>query len=237
MATLGNVAGYSNPNWGQSWANTFNGLKTTNNFRTLDTIHFTGHHTMGPLVGPEYFLKDLIYQNATLAQPYFLGGSYVSSKGYFPTELGFSDRLIPTLAKLGVQWSVIGNNHFSRTLKDYPYAAYDATGDTLTSPPNRADLRNTSSVGSWVAAGMAHEQQVIVNKFPFASTPHWVRHVDAATGAVTRIAGIPVSQNGSWLEGWEGSTTVDEIAPYAAIEPRQFFVVAHDGDNSGGPAR
>lgn len=236
LTTLQNVPGYSNPAWGQSWANTYNNLKTSNNFRTLDTIHFTGHHTMGPLVGPEYFLKDLIYQNVTLAQPYFLGNSFVASKGYFPTELGFSDRLIPTLAKLGVQWSVLGNNHFSRTLKDYPYATYDATGDTLTSPPNRADLRNTSNVGSWVAAGMAHEQQVIVNKFPFAATPHWVRHVDAATGAVTKIAGVPVSQNGSWLEGWEGSTTVDEIAPYSALEPRQFFVVAHDGDNSGGRA-
>jgi chitodextrinase len=236
VATLQNVPGYSNPDWGQSWANTFGALKTANNFRTLDTIHFTGHHSMGPLVGPDYFLKDLIYQNVSLAQPHFLGDGFVASKGYFPTELGFSDRLIPTLAKLGVQWSVIGNNHFSRTLKDYPYATYDATGDTLTSPPNRADLRNTSNIGSWVAAGMAHEQQVIVNKFPFASTPHWVRHVDAATGTVTRIAGVPVSQNGSWLEGWEGSTTVDEIAPYAALEPRQFFVVAHDGDNSGGRA-
>ncbi|MES2324650.1 MAG: carbohydrate binding domain-containing protein [Pseudomonadota bacterium] len=236
LSTLQNVPGYSNPNWGQAWANTFNNLKTTNNFRTLDTIHFTGHHTMGPLVGPDYFLKDLIYQNVTLAQPHFLGSSFVASKGYFPTELGFSDRLIPVLAKLGVQWSVLGNNHFSRTLKDYPYATYDATGDTLTSPPNRADLRNTSTVGSWVAAGMAHEQQNIVNKFPFASTPHWVRHVDAATGAVSKLAGVPVSQNGSWLEGWEGSVTVDEIAPYAALEPRQFFVVAHDGDNSGGRA-
>jgi chitodextrinase len=236
LATLQNVPGYSNPNWGQSWANTFSTLKTSNNFRTLDTVHFTGHHSMGPLVGPDYFLKDLIYQNVTLAQPHFLSGNFVSSKGFFPTELGFSERLIPTLAKLGVQWSVLGNNHFSRTLKDYPYATYDATGDTLVSPPNRADLRNTSATGSWVAAGMAHEQQNIVNKFPFASTPHWVRHVDAATGAVSQLAGIPVSQNGSWLEGWEGSTTVDEIAPYAALEPRQFFVVAHDGDNSGGRA-
>lgn len=236
LATLQNVPGYPSTTWGQSWADTFKSLKTTNNYRTLDTVHFTGHHTMGPLVGPDYFLKDLIYQNATLAQPYFLGGNFVSSKGFFPTELGFSDRLIPTLAKLGIQWSVLGNNHFSRTLKDYPYASYDATGDTLVSPPNRADLRNTSNVGSWVAAGMAHEQQVIVNKFPFASTPHWVRAVDPATGAVSKVAGIPVSQNGSWLEGWEGSTTVDEIQPYAALEPRQFFVVAHDGDNSGGRA-
>jgi chitodextrinase len=236
LSTLQNVPGYNNPSWGAAWLNTFTSLKTTNNYRTLDTVHFTGHHTMGPLVGPEYFLKDLIYQNVTLAQPHFLGGSFQSSKGYFPTELGFSERLIPTLSKLGVQWSVIGNNHFSRTLKDYPYATYDATGDTLTSPPNRSSLRNTSATGSWVAAQMAHEQQVVVNKFPFASTPHWVRHVDPATGAVTKVAGIPVSQNGSWLEGWEGAVTVDEIAPYAALEPRQFFVVAHDGDNSSGRA-
>ncbi len=236
LNTLQNVPGYTNPNWGQSWANTFSTLKTTNNFPTLDTIHFTGHHSMGPLVGPDYFLKELIFQNATLAQPYFLGNKFVSSKGYFPTELGFSERLIPTLAKLGVQWSVLGNNHFSRTLKDYPYATYDATGDTIVSPPNRADLQNTSGTGSWVAAGMAHEQKVIVNKFPFASTPHWVRYVDPATGAVSKIAGVPVSQNGSWLEDWEGSTTVDEIAPYTSLEPRQFFVVAHDGDNSGGRA-
>jgi chitodextrinase len=236
LETLQNVPGYSNPAWGQSWSNTAANLRTTNNFRTLDTIHFTGHHSMGPLVGADYFLKDLLFQNATLAQPYFLGGNFVSSRGFFPTELGFSERLIPTLAKLGVQWSVLGNNHFSRTLKDYPYATYDATGDTLTSPPNRADLQNTSSTGSWVASQMAHEQQVVVNKFPFASTPHWVRYVDPASGAVSKVAGIPVSQNGSWLEGWEGAVTVDEVVPYAALEPRQFFVVAHDGDNSGGRA-
>ncbi len=236
LENLQNVPGYTNPSWGTSWTNSFNSLKTTNGYRTLDTIHFTGHHSMGPLVGSDYFLKDLIYQNATLAQPYFLGGSFTSSKGFFPTELGFSERLIPVLAKMGVQWSVLGNNHFSRTLKDYPYSTYDATGDTLVSPPNRADLRNTSTVGSWVANGMAHEQQVIVNKFPFASTPHYVRHVDPATGAVSQVAGIPVSQNGSWLEGWDGSTSVDEYTPYTSLESRQFFVVAHDGDNSGGRA-
>jgi chitodextrinase len=236
LQTLQNIPGYSNTNWGASWRSSYTGLPTTGGHRTLDLIHFTGHHTMGPLVGPDYFLKDLIYQSATLAQPYFLGGDFRASRGFFPTELGFSDRLIPTLAKLGVQWSVIGNNHFSRTLKDYPYASYDANGDTLTSPPNRADLRNTSNVGSWVANQMAHEQQVVVNKYPFASTPHWVRYVDAATGAVSKIAGIPVTQNGSWLEGWEGAATVDEYVPYSALEPRQFYVIAHDGDNSGGRA-
>ena len=236
LENLRNVPGYTNPDWGASWTSAYDGLPTRGGHRTLDLVHFTGHHTMGPLVGPDYFLKDLIFHGATLAQPYFLGSRYRSSRGFFPTELGFSERLVPTLAKLGVEWTVVGNNHFSRTLKDYPFASHDATGDTLVSPPNRADLRNASSVGAWVDNGMAHEKQVIVNKFPFASTPHWVRAVDPATGAVSKIAAIPVSQNGSWAEGWDGSTTVDELMPYTALEPRQFFVVAHDGDNASGRA-
>ena len=64
--------------------------------------------------------------------------------------------------------------------KDY---LWKPGSDTLVSPPNRADLQNTSAVGSWVSVSMAHEQQVIKNKYPFASTPHWVRYLDPATGA------------------------------------------------------
>lgn len=238
LNTLQNVPGYTNTSWGTPWRDRYNTLRTPGGNRTLDLIHFTGHHSMGPLVGPDYFLKDLIYQNVTLAQPYFLGTNFQASKGFFPTELGFSERLIPTLSKLGIQWSVIGDNHFSRTLKDYPYLN-DPGSDTLVSPPNRADLQNTSNVGSWVSAQMAHEQQVIKNKYPFASTPHWVRYVDPSTGAESRVVGIPVNQNGSWYEGWEGSVTVDvvNLQSFEGLVPqKQFFVVAHDGDNSGGRA-
>ncbi|OJT20517.1 alpha-amylase [Archangium sp. Cb G35] len=238
LNTLQNVPGYNNTSWGTPWRDRYNTLRTPAGNRTLDLIHFTGHHSMGPLVGPEYFLKDLIYQSTTLAQPYFLGGNFQSSKGFFPTELGFSERLIPTLAKLNIQWSVIGDNHFSRTLKDYPFLN-DPGSDTLVSPPNRADLQNTSNVGSWVSVQMAHEQQTIRNKYPFASTPHWVRYVDPATGAESRVVGIPVNQNGSWLEGWEGEATVDvvNLRSFEGLVPqKQFFVIAHDGDNSGGRA-
>jgi hypothetical protein len=187
LNTLQNVPGYNNPNWGQSWRNKYNSLVTRNSYKGLDLIHFTGHHSMGPLVGLDYFLKDLIFHNVTLAQSYFPGANFESSKGFFPTELGFSERLIPTLRKLGVQWSVMGNNHFSRTLQDYPFDQYYPNGDTLISPPNRADLRNTSTVGQWVSQPMAHEQQVIRNKYPFASTPHWVRYVDRLRVRPTRL--------------------------------------------------
>lgn len=231
-----NINQYNNVNWGAPWKNAYNTLKTPNNKRTMDLIHFTGHHTMGPLTGNEYMLKDLIYQNVTFAQPYFLGNDFKSSQGFFPTELGFSERIIPVLEKLGIKWSVIGNNHFSRTLKDYPLLN-DPGKDTMVSPPNRASLQNESNVGSWVSQQMFNEQQVTHNKFPFASTPHWVKYVDPATGKESKIVGIPVAQAESWEEGYQGSVTAKALKPFEGLVPqKQFFVIAHDGDNSQGRA-
>ena len=52
-----------------------------------------------------------------------------------------------------------------------------------------------------------------------------------------RIAGIPVEQAGSWEEGWEGITKAGFLAEYQKLTDRaQYFVVAHDGDNSQGRA-
>ncbi|WP_405110138.1 carbohydrate binding domain-containing protein [Paenibacillus sp. FSL K6-1217] len=232
----GNVSGYNNPAWGTPWKNAVTQLKTAGGDNRLDLIHFSGHHSMGPLVGNDYLLKDMIYHGATMAQPYFLGSSYKSSKGFFPTELGFSERIIPVLNKLGIQWSVIGNNHFSRTLKDYPLLDSPGT-DTMISPPNRSDLQNVSTAGAWVNEPMFNEQQVVYNKYPFASTAHWVRYVDPATGAESRVVGVPVAQAQSWEEGYLGQVKADALKPYEnLVAQKQIFVVAHDGDNSSGRA-
>ncbi|PWW05670.1 carbohydrate binding protein with CBM25 domain [Paenibacillus cellulosilyticus] len=236
LVTHGGIAAYSNPSWGTPWKSAYDTLRSINGKRTMDLIHFSGHHSMGPLVGNDYLLKDLIYQNVTLAQPYFLGSSFQSSKGFFPTELGFSERIIPVLEKMGIQWSVIGNNHFSRTLKDYPYLN-DPGVDTMVSPPNRADLQNTSNVGSWISQPMFNEQQVVRNKFPFASTPHWVKYVNPTTGNESKIVGVPVAQAESWEEGYQGSVTAKDLKSFEGLtSQKQFFVVAHDGDNSSGRA-
>ena len=66
FAELGNLSGY-NPGWGNYWRDTVNNTKTVSGHNALDLIHFTGHHSMGPLVGNDYFLKDLIYHNVTFA--------------------------------------------------------------------------------------------------------------------------------------------------------------------------
>ena len=92
---------------------------------------------MGPLVGAEYFEKDLLFQRVTYKRNFFLGEDADISSGFFPTELGFSPRLIPSLKKFGIKWSAVANVHFSRTLKDYPYLN-EPGKDTLISPPNRA---------------------------------------------------------------------------------------------------
>ncbi|WNS43625.1 carbohydrate binding domain-containing protein [Paenibacillus sp. MMS20-IR301] len=232
----GNVSGYSNPSWGTPWRTAYRSLKTTSGQNTLDMIHFSGHHSMGPLVGNDYLLKDMIYHGATLAQPYFLGNDYKSSKGFFPTELGFSERIIPVLEQLGIQWSVIGNNHFSRTLKDYPLLSSPGA-DTMVSPPNRSDLQNTSTAGAWVSEPMFNEQQVVHNKYPFASTAHWVRYVNPSTGIESKIVGVPVAQAQSWEEGYLGQVKADALKPFENLSPqKQIFVVAHDGDNSSGRA-
>ena len=239
LNNLCNVSGYCNPNWGDYWRDTQQGVKTQNGADALDLIHFTGHHSMGPLVGNDYFLKELIFHNVTLAQPYFLGNGYKSSKGFFPTELGFSERMIPVLEKMGIEWSVMGNLHFSRTLRDYPYLN-DPGKDTMVSPPNRADMQNESNVGDWLSQQMFNEQQVTHNKFPFASFPHYVQYVNPETGIASKIAGIPVEQAASWEESYQGSVTASAIKPYEddanSLNRRQYFVIAHDGDNSSGRA-
>lgn len=227
---------YNDSNWGQKWEDTYTTKKTSGNKNVLDMIHFTGHHSMGPLVGDDYFIKDLIYHNVTLSQDYFLGDSFQPSDGFFPTELGFSERLIPSLKKLGIKWSVLGNVHYSRTLTDYPYLN-DPGVDMLISPPNRADLQNEYAGGDWKVLPMFNEQHDTVNKFPFASVPHYVRYVDPATGEESRVVGVPVEQAGSWEEGYEGRVTAENIEEFNGISDRpQFFVVAHDGDNSSGRA-
>ncbi len=236
---LQNVDGYDNPDWGAYWKSTVDDLRTTHGFRALELVHFTGHHGLGPLVGDAFLIKDMIYNNATQAQAFFIGDSFQSSKGFFPTELGFSERLIPALKRFGITWAVVPNVQLSRTLLDYPYLN-DPGVDCMISPPNRADLQNSSPTGEWVAIQMFNEQQVTHNKFPFASIPHWVQYVDPETGEVSRVAAIPVEQASSWEEGYQGSVTADVIKPYtdeaAAMGRMQYFVIAHDGDNAQGRA-
>ena len=227
---------YSNPNWNETWKETHKNYRTSSGFPKLDLLNFTAHHSLGPLVGNEYFEKELIFQRAIYKSSKFLDENSQISTGFFPTELGFSPRLVPVLEKLGIKWSAVANVHFSRTLKDYPYL--DSPGiDTMISPPNRADLRNVSEKGSWKALQMFNERQVTHNKFPFAATPKRSFYVDPTTSKISSVVAIPVEQASSWEEGYQGSVTAKALYDVECESQKPcYFVIAHDGDNSSGRA-
>ena len=90
---------YNNPDWNRKWKGTHSYTRTAHNFPKLDLLNFTGHHSMGPLVGKDYFEKDLIFQRVTYKQNYFLGGDAQISSGFFPTELGFFPETHTNLVK------------------------------------------------------------------------------------------------------------------------------------------
>lgn len=71
----------------------------------------------------------------------------------FPTEMAFSERMIPTLVKNGVQWVIVPNNHISRAVENYKFSTEGDNND----PPNRADqvCGQTSVHHSRIAASSA----------------------------------------------------------------------------------
>ena len=227
---------YSNPNWGARWRDTHYKQRTVHNFPKLDLLNFTAHHSMGPLVGNDYFEKELISQRVSYKKSYFLGENAQISNGFFPTELGFSPRLIPSLSKLNIKWAAVANVHLSRTLLDYPYLN-DPGIDTLSSPPNRADLRNSSDIGAWKSLQMFNEKQVTHNKFPFAATPRRSFYVDPQSAEISNVVAIPVEQASSWEEGYQGQVRAKALYDVSCESSKPcYFVIAHDGDNSSGRA-
>ena len=83
-------------------------------------------------------------------------GAY--SKGIFPPENAFSDRMIPALVDEGIEWALVDNIHFERAVKNYPF---DKGGNLY--EPNKADLQ-VENPNDWIAyeyVGPAPAQQDI----------------------------------------------------------------------------
>ncbi len=44
-------------------------------------------------------------------------GSCYRASGFFPVEMVFTERAIPTLVAAGLEWVIVANNHISRACK------------------------------------------------------------------------------------------------------------------------
>ena len=65
------------------------------------------------------------------------GNSESYTKGFFPPEMCFSERIISSLVKGGFNWVAVADNNISRACPNFPYVT--GSGEELCDPPNKAD--------------------------------------------------------------------------------------------------
>ncbi len=187
------------------------------------------HHGIAPLMDDNAFRMELATAKAIYDDAW---GDTLFSKGFFPAEMCFSERLIPALVDAGIEWSVVGDLHLARACADYPSSASADNCD----PPNRADQMNPAQ-GTYTNHSISRGVTLRI-PYPFGFTPHRAEHIDPATGAVSSLVVIPAANAMGWEEGYGlfGTGGIDAIAPANDPARPMLVLLAHDGDNawSGG---
>lgn len=218
--------GYS-PSWTQNIKDA-KGWKTSGGFPRMEVVSFTMHHALSPLMSDEALKKEI------KAHQYFstqLFGSH-DSKGYWPAECAFSERIIKTLTECGIEWSVIANSHLSRTLSDYPIKY--GNGGTMCDIPNKADQVDTKG-NNWISV----QKDARGGEFavPYCYMPYKSKYIDPETAQEYKITVVPMADYESYEDGYSaiGTTLLDPIVAKASTSPRPPLVLfAHDGDNAWG---
>jgi hypothetical protein len=227
-----NQLGYgSGWNSGNSTARTWT---TSSGKPRMDIVNFTYHHAMAPLVSDETLQMELAIQQRQMQL--FWGTGVPLSRGYFPAETCFSEHMIPILNRMGIAWTVVANNHLSRTCPDMPIVT--GSGGEMCDIPNLADQINPAQgAGSYRSLSIdrgCSPTQVM----PFGFQLHYARYVDPNTGVASEIILAPSDQAFGWKDSYS-TWDLGLIAPLAAVNnpaKPSLVLCAHDGDNawSGG---
>ena len=194
----------------------------------MDVVNFTMHHTLSPLVSDAVLKKEIEAFKFYAAQTF---GSQ-TSKGYWPAECAFSERIIKALVEEGIEWTVVSNSHLARTLSDYPLV-FGTNGCNI-DPPNKADKVTTTGI-NW------HNGQIDGRGGQFAApycfTPHKAKYVDPNSGTEYKIDIVPMADLDSYKDGFsqQGVGNIQtNIAPFALPSRPSLVLLAHDGDNAWG---
>ncbi|MBS3742447.1 MAG: hypothetical protein KGY74_10035, partial [Candidatus Cloacimonetes bacterium] len=223
-----NAWGY-NPNWQDDFIDARNWQTSGGNPR-MDITAFSFHHALAPLIDEASLHKEIqahryIYEQNFGSDPFY-------SKGYWPAECSFSERIIQTLVEEGLEWSVVANSHLARTCQDYPLS-YGTDGCNI-DPPNKADI--LGPVGeSWWSGQLDGRGGTFCA--PFSYQAHKAKYVDPETGQEYKINVVPMSDLLSYMNGFGtmGTGEIDSnIAPYNDPDQPCMILMAHDGDNAWG---
>ena len=231
------AAGWNGGSYGSGWNNgnaTARTWTTSGGKPRMDIVNFTYHHALAPLISDETLEMELRIQQRQMQ--IFWGTGVPLSRGYFPTETCFSERMIPVLNKLGIAWTVIGNTHLARTCTDFPIVT--GSGGEMCDLPNAADQLNP-------AQGAGNYRRLSIDRgcspiqvAPFGFQLHYARYVDPNTGAESKIILAPSDQAFGWKDSYStwDLGLIDFISARNDPSKPSLVFCAHDGDNawSGG---
>ena len=192
--------------YGSGWNNgakEARGWKTPSGSPRLDLVGFTYHHSLAPLLPKSVFRKELqIFQQAWSKA--WGGKADLSdhSKGFFPTEMGYSRHLIEVLREEGYEWVIVASHHLSRTCPTYNLKANpEGSYNIFSSPPNKADQLGPSPTEGWWY-GEPNPGNAAWNVAPYAYQLHRVQHINPETGAATTIYAVPSDDVLSYRYGY-----------------------------------
>ena len=196
----------------------------------LDVVVFPFHHALMPLVSESTQRKEIQAYKHVYTGTW--GTTAPQSRGFFPSEMAFSTRLIKVLDEEGIDWSVVSAEKISRANADYPVVL--GSGGINCDPPNKADQINPGTHDYYrvqISRGCAPAEA-----YPQSLTPQRAQYIDPDTGAVHEIIVIPASQSVSWEDGYNpiGTSHFDNLQANNDPSRPMLVTLAHDGDNAFG---
>lgn len=233
---IDNINSLGNANqlgYGPTWYNNFRTARnwtTTSGKPRMDIVLFPFHHPLMPLIDDSTIRKEIQLYKQVYASAW--GASPGLSRGLFPSEMAFSERIIKSLVEEGLTWVVVSNEHISRGCTNYPLVL--GSGGVNCEPPNLADQLNGTQ-SNWLRVSISRGCSP-VNAYPYAYTPHYARYVDPATGAESKIVVVPSDQSLSWQDGYApiGLGEMNTLQTQNPAARPQLVLFAHDGDNNWG---
>ncbi|MBX2974968.1 MAG: T9SS type A sorting domain-containing protein [Ignavibacteriaceae bacterium] len=231
IENLNNLEANGNNNfvgWKSHWNNIKNQNTSLGNPR-LDMVGFGYFHPLMGLIDYNDIRKQIQMHKQIMSTNF--SGSY--SKGIFPPENAFSNRMIPALVDEGFNWVLVDNIHFDRAAVGYPFST---SGNIY--EPNKADVLNPNP-NDWIQLNGLWAPTK--NSARWGRQPHWVEYVNPSTGEKKKIIAVPADRYMGNEDGRGGFGALNYEAVMSQLQsyntdPNQpiLVVLHHDGDNYGG---
>lgn len=231
MDNLNNLEANGNGNfsqWKSNWISARQWKTSLNNPR-LDMVGFGYFHPLMGLLDYADIRKQIQAHKQAITANF--GGTY--SKGIFPPENAFSERMIPALVDEGLQWVLVDNIHFDRATEKYPYSK-----DGNVYEMNKADQNNVDP-NDWIALNGLWAPTK--NSAAWGRRPHYVQYINPEDGTSKKIIAVPADRYMGNEDGRGGfgalnyENVMSQLESYNTDATHPILIVLHhDGDNYGG---